>query len=63
MSDTYGYDLKCPYCGHIYKDSWELGVDGGECYGEAECGKCETVFNWSRSVRVSYTGSKKKDTQ
>ena len=58
-NDTYNSEgVECPFCGHIDKDSWELG-DGGEGTGEIECGDCEKTFTWERHISVSYSGKKK----
>jgi uncharacterized Zn-finger protein len=43
----------CPYCGHIDRDSWELG-DGGTD-GETECGACEKTYLWERNIIVEYS--------
>ncbi len=51
--------VECPYCGHIDKDSWELG-DGGEGCGETECGECEKTIIWVRNISVSYEGKIKE---
>ena len=50
--ETYNHDsIKCPWCGHIYRDSWELGDDDGE----RECGSCGRKYQWSRIISVSFT--------
>jgi hypothetical protein len=50
----------CPYCGHVDRDSWELG-DGssGDEIGETECGGCGKTYVWVRSVTVDYSTQKK----
>ena len=61
--ETFDRDgVVCPYCGHKYRDSWELG-DGGEGCGETECGSCDREFIWVRHISVSYTGRPKGETK
>jgi len=51
---TSGEDnIRCPYCGHEHRDSWEFGL--GEDDGEDECVECERSFKWSRQVTVTYS--------
>jgi len=53
------YGVQCPFCGHVNRDSRELG-DGGEGCGETECGKCEKPFLWIRRISVTYYGRELK---
>jgi len=46
-------EIKCPYCGHSLRDSWELSGDSGEADCELEsCGK---TFSYERHVDVCYS--------
>lgn len=53
--ETYNSDdAKCPYCGYVNLDSWELGDGDGEECGETECGECEKRFLWSRRIAITF---------
>jgi hypothetical protein len=46
-------NIKCPYCGWEYKDSWEFDQEEGT----TECGWCEKEFNVTREIEVTYSTS------
>jgi len=50
-------EIVCPYCGYVHSESYDFG-GGGEEDSEAECGRCDRKFNWSRMISVSYSTSK-----
>jgi transcription elongation factor Elf1 len=52
-ASEYGDDPKCPYCGHVHRDSWEWGdaFNGGST---AECDECGREFRAVRNVSVSW---------
>lgn len=40
FEDTYeDDDFKCPYCGEVHSDSWEIGEEGDSVEIECDCGK------------------------
>lgn len=49
-------EIVCPYCGHVYMDSWECQ---DETYDE-ECPSCGKRFYYTRDVTVTYTSHKLK---
>lgn len=53
-------DIRCPYCGHYFKESWEYG-NAGEDDFEVECGECERKFDVSRRIDVFYSSKTKAE--
>jgi len=53
-------EIVCPYCGHVYKDSWEIFFNSGDSAG-LECRECELEFDAERYVSVTYNTSKVED--
>jgi hypothetical protein len=45
-------NIVCPYCGFEDIDSWELRDDDDEKH---ECGNCNSVFSYQRTVTVTYS--------
>ena len=46
-----GKDLKCPYCGEFYSDSWEIDFNDDAIEIECDCGK---KFYGSESIIRNY---------
>ncbi|PZM62592.1 hypothetical protein [Paenibacillus dendritiformis] len=44
-------DFKCPYCGDIYHDAWELSKEDDTI----ECPCCGSEIEYERNVRITYT--------
>jgi predicted Zn finger-like uncharacterized protein len=42
--------IVCPYCGHAFRDSSDIGSDSGKL----ECHECEKVFFFEREIDVNY---------
>ena len=53
--EEYHDDFKCPYCGHINNDAFEL-----EDEGETECGHCGSLLEYNREITISYSVTPKK---
>ncbi len=54
---TYNADnIKCPKCGHVFRDSYEFDGDDGE----VECVECDAVISYSRNISVSYSATVKE---
>lgn len=54
--EVYSQDeLKCPYCGFVYSDSWELYDSSDEEY----CENCEREFEYERFVTETYIARRK----
>ncbi|SEH78049.1 TFIIB zinc-binding [Halobacillus karajensis] len=51
----YESDFKCPYCGNVDYDAWEL-EDEGETY----CGACGSELEYERVVTIDYNVRPKK---
>lgn len=52
-------EIMCPYCGHEFRDSWDVHCDGGT---EIDCQKCGKEFHVVRDTVVTYTSCRlKKD--
>jgi DNA-directed RNA polymerase subunit RPC12/RpoP len=48
-------DVKCPHCGGVQSDVWELDFGCGlEGTTSMNCAHCEAEFNVERSVSVYY---------
>ncbi|MCY9513288.1 FmdB family zinc ribbon protein [Paenibacillus apiarius] len=45
------YEFKCPYCGSIYHDAWELPSDEDKI----ECGNCGSEIEYERNIEITYT--------
>ena len=45
--------ITCPYCGHVDRDSWEIGEEG-----EWDCGSCGETMFVSIYETVSYSTRK-----
>lgn len=43
-------EITCPFCNHVFSDSYEFG----EC-GEQECYECEKKFYYSQHIEVTYS--------
>jgi predicted Zn finger-like uncharacterized protein len=43
--------IVCPYCGHAFRDSSDIGSDSGKL----ECHECEKVFFFEREIDVNYS--------
>lgn len=50
--EEYGDDFKCPYCGEIDHDAFELSDSG-----TTECGSCNSEIEYEREYSVTYTVS------
>ena len=58
MVDTSYTDLAtCPYCGHVERDSWEIG-GGYEGDTENTCNACGATYDVRISVVTTYTTRK-----
>lgn len=44
-------DLKCPYCGSVYEDAWEMSADEDKI----ECSSCNSTIEYQRETYVRYT--------
>jgi uncharacterized Zn-finger protein len=44
----------CPYCGCVYADAFELGLDDDEST-EVECVECDKEFRIHAEISVSYS--------
>jgi len=51
---SYTQEVKCPYCGEEFTDSWELKPDESQ----VDCGECGKEFSYARNVEVTYTTAK-----
>lgn len=49
--DEYESNLKCPYCGVIESDAWELDHEDDEYI----CGRCGAVYSYEKIVSVDYS--------
>lgn len=49
--EEYNDDFKCPYCGEIDHDAFELSSDEGLI----ECSTCKSEIEYSREYTVTYT--------
>ena len=47
--------ITCPYCGYVYKDSWDFLDGRTEETDEVECGECMKVFYTTAEVSISYS--------
>jgi len=47
---NYEYEMKCPYCGFMDCDSWELQDEGNE----HACCRCNAIIGYERVVTVEY---------
>ena len=54
-NDTEG--LKCPYCGYLDRDAYELFHGFDEDGQEIKCGSCDKTFWSTRSIRITYYGA------
>lgn len=55
--ETWGEDeIKCPVCGEIWGDSWEIQADSGVDY----CDSCGATIEWERDISVTYSASVKE---
>jgi len=54
IDDLYDESLKCPYCGAVQGDDWEL--EEGD--GITECCECEKEFKFNKQYIVKYTSEK-----
>lgn len=54
-------EIKCPYCGHDFIDSWEFS----DCHNDTkiECGNCENTFMMIAEPEVYYSTWKLKEPQ
>ncbi len=62
VESWYTSEAVCPYCGHIDRDSWELG-NGAEGCGVSECGECGKEYSYQRHISVSYSTEKMQEDQ
>lgn len=46
-----GAEFRCPYCGEIDYDAWEMREDEGK----TECGSCNSEIEYSREYEITYT--------
>lgn len=49
--EEYGDELKCPYCGSVDSDAWELSNDSEKI----QCQTCNSEIEYEREYTVSYT--------
>ncbi|MFW5438892.1 hypothetical protein [Paenibacillus apiarius] len=49
--EEYDDDFKCPYCGAINHDAWELSSDDDT----VKCGSCMSEIEYERNVEITYT--------
>ncbi len=49
-------EIKCPVCGKIWGDCWEIQADSGEDY----CDSCGATIEWERDISVTYSASVKE---
>jgi len=47
--------IKCPWCGHIERDSWEMNHESQD---ETECGRCELPITYIANVSVTWESFK-----
>jgi hypothetical protein len=52
MSHEFEDEIKCPYCDHVFHDSWEHNDDDGR---EIDCGECGKTFTLEVHVEVTYS--------
>lgn len=62
MKDEYNFtqytdEVQCPYCGHEFTDSWEIGFDDNQVDHTMEitCESCEIKFKVTRHIRLTYS--------
>ena len=55
---AYQEQITCPYCGHVYQDSWEMTNGGDEEDVECECDQCERAFRVRTHITVQYSSFK-----
>lgn len=48
-------DPRCPVCGHVMEDAWELGIQSDGDSTEAECYECEHAYKVTLHIEYSYT--------
>jgi len=59
---THTDKLTCPYCGHVFADSWEVDFGAGiEGDSEPMCMSCGKFFIASRHALITYTSKKYKE--
>ncbi|SYX84640.1 hypothetical protein [Paenibacillus alvei] len=46
-------EFKCPYCGNVYEDAWELSSDEDRI----ECPCCGSEIEYEKDVSITYTVS------
>jgi DNA-directed RNA polymerase subunit RPC12/RpoP len=49
-------EIVCPYCGFVFKDSWDFDEDSGDI----ECSGCGKEFSFERNTRVTYCTLRKE---
>ncbi len=60
-SSEYADEIKCPYCGHIYKDSGDCEIYGNDDEEkELTCSNCEKEFTIICNVAYSWSVYKKE---
>ena len=60
MAEENTEEIKCPYCGYEFSDSWEYnGNHDGDDY-DIECRSCNREFSMIFHLTVSYTTRRKE---
>jgi sarcosine oxidase delta subunit len=57
IKHTQTLEIVCPYCGYVFRDSYEVDRDAGmfDCRNE----KCQKEFNYERHYYITYSTTKK----
>jgi hypothetical protein len=53
-STEFETQLRCPFCGNVQQDAWELSADDGV----TECGRCDRKFEYTRTTTTVYSSSR-----
>lgn len=48
-------DPRCPFCGHVMEDAWELGLHDDDATVEVKCANCERSYQVTLHIEWSYT--------
>lgn len=58
IDTDYQNQITCPYCGYVYRDSWEMTSGGDEEDVECECDQCGRAFRVTTHVTIKYSSFK-----
>lgn len=60
IEHEYTSEIVCPYCGHEFINSWEVGY-GEQDLGDIDCPECEKTFLAYKNIEITYNTIKKED--